>query len=121
MRLDLSQIFVEPLLPKELLSGISSEEFMTLLPKYDSHFEELKKSAADNDSVLRYVGTITSTSTEIRLLSLKKDHAISQLQGSDSVVSIKSSTFPSPLVIRGAGAGRDVTVFGMLSDLRAIK
>lgn len=56
--MDLSTLPVENIVPKDLQSIQSTEEFMNKLPEYDDHFSKLNKEALDSNQVLRYVGTV---------------------------------------------------------------
>ena len=54
----------------------------------------------------------------MKLISEDKESAIGQLKGADSVFEIYSESYnESPLVIKGAGAGKEVTARGLFSDI----
>jgi homoserine dehydrogenase len=56
--LDLSTLAVENIVPQELQSVASADEFMSKLPQFDEHFQKLNDSAVQNGEVLRYVGVV---------------------------------------------------------------
>ena len=120
MRLDLSTLSVQNIVPEELRSISSVEEFMSRLPEFDAHFSKLKQQAAEQNCVLRYVGTVNVVNpaeTGVKLKMFPKDHPLGSLEGSDNIISFTTKYFPNPLVIQGAGAGAAVTAFGMFSDV----
>jgi len=50
-----------------------------------------------------------------------KSHPFASLKGSDNIISFTTKRFPNPLIVQGAGAGADVTAFGIFSDLWKIE
>lgn len=56
--LSLEQLPVENIVPEELRTVPSADDFLKGLPKYDQYFEDLKKKAASKGEVLRYVGVV---------------------------------------------------------------
>lgn len=121
--LELSSLPVDSLVPPELASVKSSEEFMQRLPEFDTSFAQKAKQASDRGEVLRYVGVVDLQGKEsgVKLVSYPQSHPFAALTGSDNIVAFTTERFPSPLVIRGAGAGAAVTVFGVLSDMYKVQ
>ncbi|KAF9161585.1 hypothetical protein DFQ26_004403 [Actinomortierella ambigua] len=121
--LDLSQetISVENIVPQEL-RNTSAEEFMTKLPEFDAHFENLNNEAIQAGQVLRYVGLVDPVNGKsgVTLARYPASHPFASLKGSDNIIAFTTERFPSPLIIQGAGAGAAVTAFGMYSDVLKI-
>lgn len=70
--------------------------------------------------VLRYVGVVDVKTNEgrVELQSFPKSNALAQLSGSDNLVSFTTSRYlRQPLIVRGPGAGPEVTAAGVFSDL----
>ncbi|SCU83536.1 LAMI_0C03598g1_1 [Lachancea mirantina] len=110
---------ITSLIPKPLESVPTGEEFMSKLPDYDSSFEQLKKEAADEGKVLRYVGKVDFPNKSVTVGFQKYDasHPFASLQGSDNVLAIKTERYQNPLIVQGAGAGAEVTAAGVLADV----
>lgn len=111
---------VQSLIPKELESCSSGEEFLEKLPQFDKQMENVKTEAANEGKVVRFVGKIDMTSKEVKvgLEKFDKSHPIAALQGSDNIISFYTERYGSnPLIIQGAGAGGEVTAMGVTSDL----
>ncbi|KAE9368195.1 homoserine dehydrogenase [Stipitochalara longipes BDJ] len=111
---------VESLIPKELESCTSGEEFMQKLHEYDSRMEEIKAAAEKEGKIVRYVGRIDIQSKQIRvgLENFDKSHPIAALKGSDNAIGFHTRRYGArPLIIQGAGAGGDLTAMGMTGDL----
>lgn len=110
---------IHSLIPKELESVNSADEYMEKLPNFDSEMENLKNQAAKENKVLRFIGSIDvpNKKVSVEIAKFPFDHPFASLKGSDNVISIKSQRYPNPLIIQGAGAGADVTAMGVLGDV----
>lgn len=54
----------------------------------------------------------------VKLKSYKKDHPFAQLSGSDNIISFTTERYKvQPLIVRGPGAGAEVTAGGVFSDI----
>lgn len=111
---------VQSLIPKELESCQSGDEFMSKLPEFDAQMEEVKLAAALAGKVVRFVGSIDVAKNEVKvgLEQFDKSHPIAALKGSDNIISFYTKRYGSnPLIIQGAGAGGEVTAMGVTGDL----
>jgi homoserine dehydrogenase len=111
---------VQSLIPKQLESVSSGDEFLQRLPEFDSEMEELKASAAKEGKVVRFVGSIDvpSKAVKVGLEKFDASHPIAALKGSDNIINFYTKRYGSnPLIIQGAGAGGDVTAMGVTGDL----
>lgn len=111
---------VESLIPKELESCNSGDEFLQKLPEFDNQMEELKASAAKEGKVVRFVGSIDvpSQAVKVGLEKFDASHPIAALKGSDNIINFYTQRYGSnPLIVQGAGAGGEVTAMGVTGDL----
>lgn len=111
---------VQSLVPKELESVSSGDEFLEKLPEFDSQMEEVKALSEKEGKVVRFVGSIDMASKQVKvgLEKLDRSHPIAALKGSDNIISFYTKRYGSnPLIIQGAGAGGVVTAMGVTSDL----
>lgn len=111
---------VQSLIPKELESAKSGDEFLEKLPQFDGQMESLKKEAAAEGKVVRFVGSIDVGKKDVKVGLEKFDasHPIAALKGSDNIISFYTKRYGSnPLIIQGAGAGGEVTAMGVTGDL----
>ncbi|KAI0011500.1 homoserine dehydrogenase-domain-containing protein [Xylariaceae sp. FL0662B] len=111
---------VQSLIPKELESVSSGDEFLQRLPEFDARMEETKAAAQKQGKVVRFVGSIdvTTKAVKVGLEMFDKSHPIAALKGSDNIISFYTKRYGSnPLIIQGAGAGGEVTAMGVTSDL----
>ncbi|XP_061373009.1 bifunctional aspartokinase/homoserine dehydrogenase, chloroplastic-like isoform X1 [Gastrolobium bilobum] len=120
LKLELSNIPVESLVPEPLRVCASAQEFMQLLPKFDQEFAKKQQDAENAGEVLRYVGVVDVTNEKgvVELRRYKKDHPFAQLSGSDNIIAFTTRRYKNqPLIVRGPGAGAQVTAGGIFSDI----
>jgi homoserine dehydrogenase len=111
---------VQSLIPKELESCSSGDEFLARLPEFDDRMEELKKSAEQEGKVVRFVGSVDvpKGAVKVGLEKFDKSHPIAALKGSDNIIAFYTKRYgDNPLIIQGAGAGGEVTAMGVTGDL----
>ena len=73
--------------------------------------------------MLRYVGelNVATKQLEVKLISAPKSSALGQLKGADNLIEIYTKSYEEiPIVIQGAGAGKQVTARGVLNDILKI-
>jgi aspartokinase/homoserine dehydrogenase 1 len=118
LKIELSDVANEPLLPPELQTG-SVEEFMARLPSNDSRMLSLLSEASGAGEVLRFVGRIDeSGKASVSLRRYPKDHAFARIQSTDNIVAFRTSRYSAqPLIVQGPGAGPEVTAGGVFADI----
>lgn len=116
---DISNVTIKPLLPSEA-SSWSVDEFMERLPSLDSYFEAQVKQAQAHGKRLFFGALIDCQErrAEISLRSVPLDHPFCALSGSDNIVAFSTRRYtPNPLVVKGPGAGAEVTAAGVFADI----
>ncbi|KEY70758.1 hypothetical protein S7711_03254 [Stachybotrys chartarum IBT 7711] len=111
---------VQSLIPKELESCTSGDDFLEKLPAFDQQMEDTKAEAEKAGKVVRFVGSIDVAANKVKvgLEMFDRAHPIAALKGSDNIISFYTKRYGNnPLIIQGAGAGGDVTAMGVTSDL----
>lgn len=122
--LSLADIDCQSLVP-EALRDIPLAEFLQRTNELDELFLQRLNQAKVQNCVIRYVARFTNEndniSAKVSLEVLTNDDAFAQLTPCDNVFQIKSEWYQAnPLIIRGPGAGRDVTAGGIHADLVTI-
>lgn len=118
LQLELEDIEVEPVISADFAAGLSTDELLEKLKTLDADFaERIEKAAADN-SVLRYVGQIEDGHCRVSIDVVSKDHPLGAIRDGENALVIHTRYYqPIPLVLRGYGAGADVTAAGVFGDL----
>jgi aspartokinase/homoserine dehydrogenase 1 len=119
MNLALEDIEVESLVPAAL-GGAAVNEFLERLADFDAPmFERLEQARAEG-SVLRYVADVDLCAgrAKVGLQRFGTDHAFANIALTDNIVQFVTRRYSAnPLIIRGPGAGPDVTAAGIFADL----
>ncbi|MCM4151228.1 bifunctional aspartate kinase/homoserine dehydrogenase I [Arenibacter sp. N53] len=116
--LNIEDIQNNPFLPKESLETTNNEDFFKSLTKHESSFQEMYKKAVDEDSKLKYVAQFENGKASVGLQRIPKGHDFYNLEGSDNIVLFYTERYPNqPMIIKGAGAGADVTASGIFADI----
>ena len=120
MGLPLSEndVEVESLIPGDCGSAPSVEEFLSCLEKHDAEFTKRQQDALECDRKLCYIGKLENGKGEVSLQAVDAEHPFSSLSGSDNIISFTTKRyFERQLVVKGPGAGTDVTAAGVLADI----
>ena len=115
--LELSDVTVENLVPEEARSTETEEDFFNVLVEYDQQMREKIIDAEHRGLKLRYVATLEDGKATVGLKEVAEDHPFYQMKGSDNIIAIYSKYYETPMVIKGPGAGANVTAAGILADL----
>ena len=119
---EFSDIQISSLLLPNLNEKHSKGDYAINKSFFDKPFEVAKKAQAKNH-VLRYVGEfdVKSKKLEVKLVSVPESSALGQLKGADNLIEIYTKSYGEiPIVIQGAGAGKEVTARGVLNDVLKI-
>lgn len=116
--LEAEDVKVESILPQSCLDAQSVDDFYAALKTSEAYFNELKNKAEANGKVLRYVGKLENGQATIALQMVDEHHPFYMLSGSDNIISFTTERYKErPLVVKGPGAGAEVTAAGVFSDL----
>ncbi len=119
--LELSDVKIDSLLTDELIDCKTIEEFMQLLPSLDASIETLNSQAQSENSVLRYIGTVSQNQCSVKIEQVPASSALYSVKDGENAISFYSQYYhPIPMVLRGYGAGADVTAAGIFSDVMKI-
>jgi len=118
LQLNLEDVVNKPFLTKKNLESTSVAHFYETLIEDDAHFQELLASAVSNNAQLKYVAELDGESLSVGLEEIPNGHPFYNLEGKDNIVLFFTKRYPEqPLIIKGAGAGGDVTASGLFSDI----
>lgn len=116
--LEAEDVEIESMLPPACLAAESVADFYQELEKNAAYFEELKSKAAANGKVLRYIGKLEAGKVTVTLQMVDDSHPFYMLSGSDNIISFTTDRYKDrPLVIKGPGAGAEVTAAGVFADI----
>ena len=117
-KLDIDEITNKPFLPKESLATTNNEDFFASLIKNEDSFQDMFNEADKKDCKLKYVAQFENGKASVGLQHIPKGHDFYNLEGSDNIVLFFTERYPNqPMIIKGAGAGADVTASGIFADI----
>lgn len=116
--MELSDIPTENLLPTALQTGKFSEQFYDRFEQYENDYRQRFLDAEANHAVLRYIGKLENYTASAELREIPLDHPLALACHSDNIIAFTTHRYHTmPLVIRGPGAGIEVTAMGVFSDI----
>lgn len=116
--LELENIENHSFLPLESLQTTNNDEFFKSLVKYESHFQEIVQKASEKNCRLKYVAQFIDGKASVGLKEIPAEHPFYNLEGGDNIVLFFTDRYSkNPLLIKGAGAGAEVTASGIFADV----
>ena len=117
---ELRDIRLTGLYPKNM-QKLNFDDFLKRLKDLDVVYKERIMRARKKNKVLRYIARINPLRCSVGLEEGSVLSDIGGLKGSDNLIVCKTKRyFNNPLVIKGPGAGRDVTAAGVFADVLLI-
>ena len=117
LKLELEQIKVESVLPESYSQG-DVKTFMEKLPELDEQFKTRVAEATKLGKVLRYVGSIENGQCSVKIQAVDSDDPLYKIKNGENALAFYTRYYqPIPLVLRGYGAGNDVTAAGVFADI----
>ncbi len=109
---------IESILPQSCLDAQTVEDFYAALKNEETYFNTLKQQAAAGKKVLRYIGKLEDGKASISLQMVDENHPFYMMSGSDNIIAFTTDRYKDmPLVVKGPGAGAEVTAAGVFADL----
>lgn len=117
-QVEAEEVKIDSILPKSCLEANSVEDFYNALELENDYFENIKKKAELEQKVMRYIGVLENGKISISLDFVDAQHPFYSLSGSDNIISFTTERYKErPLVVKGPGAGAEVTAAGVFADL----
>ncbi|HMQ49824.1 MAG TPA: bifunctional aspartate kinase/homoserine dehydrogenase I [Saprospiraceae bacterium] len=119
--LDVHDVVVHTILPTACQQAASVDDFFKALEEADAYFEGLRQQSAKEGKVLRMVAKLDNGQASIGLEAVDQAHPFYTLDGSDNMIIFTSDRYKDrPLVVRGPGAGAEVTAAGVFAEIITI-
>ncbi len=121
LRLEPEDVTIEKLLPENCEKAPTVDDFFKELEVSNTYFEAMVNEAEAKGEVLRFIATLENNKINIGVKSIGKTHPFYMMDGADNVISFTTKRYHDrPLVIKGPGAGAEVTASGVFADIVAI-
>ncbi|WP_199610838.1 bifunctional aspartate kinase/homoserine dehydrogenase I [Flocculibacter collagenilyticus] len=118
LQLELHDIDVESVLPEGFDADGSIEQFMDKLPQLNNYYRDKVALAEQSHKVLRYVGVIEDGQCRVAIEAVDANNPLFSVKNGENALAIHSHYYqPIPFVLRGYGAGAEVTAAGVFGDI----
>ncbi len=116
-KLEMFDIANEGFLPASCLQG-TVEDFYNEMERHESYFKDLLQKAGSQNLSLKYIASFDNGKASVGLQEIDAAHNFANLSGKDNAVLFYTNRYADlPLVVKGAGAGADVTAAGVFADI----
>ncbi len=116
-KIEEKQVKVSPILPRECFEG-DIEEFWQKVSNYNDEFEQKRAALEKNNQKWRFVARLKNGKASVSLAEVGADHPLYHLEGSNNIIMITTERYKEhPMIIKGYGAGAEVTAAGMFADV----
>ena len=113
-------VVVKKFLPDVCFEG-DLNDFFEKVKAYDSEFEENRKELTLQNRKWRFFATMELGKAKVELLTIGADHPSFNLEGSNNIILLTTNRYNElPMVIKGYGAGAEVTAAGVFADLMRV-
>ncbi len=107
-------------IPKDCFEG-SLDDFWGKVQKLDADFEEKRKVLESKKMRWRFIAKMEEGKTSVGLAAVDERHPFYDLEGSNNIILLTTERYKQyPMMIRGYGAGADVTAAGVFADIISI-
>jgi len=122
LKVELSDVVLEPFVPAENLKEDDPEKFLQSLTGLDATVAARVAACKAQGKLPRYLARITPGAAGAKVsvgpVEVEASHPAAALRGSEAFVAFHTERYKQyPMVVRGAGAGGDVTAAGVLADI----
>jgi aspartokinase/homoserine dehydrogenase 1 len=113
-------VVVKYFLPAECFEG-DLESFYRKVREYDDDFERERKELEKQNKKWRFFATMDRGKARVELITVDSAHPTFDLEGSNNIVLLTTERYRElPMVIKGYGAGADVTAAGVFADIMRV-
>lgn len=116
--IEAKEVVIENILPPACQQAPTVEAFFEELEKADDYFEKMRMEAEAEGKVLRMIAKLDNGHPSIGLEAVDASHPFFGLSGSDNMIVFTTERYKErPLVVRGPGAGAEVTAAGVFAEI----
>ncbi len=117
-KIELKDVEIVSMLDEACMKAKSVDQFFLELKNMDQKFAAMAKQARKNKSALRFIASYDGKKARLELREVGVDHPFASLSGADNIIAFTTQRYHTrPLVIKGPGAGAEVTAAGVFADI----
>lgn len=119
-RVDQDDVEKNLFVPEEMFEG-EAKDFIGNISTLDSEYERQRAEAEAAGEHFRFVASLDNGEASVGLRRVGSDHPFYTLAGSNNVILLTTERYKEyPMVIKGYGAGAEVTAAGVFADIISI-
>lgn len=119
-RVEQSDVKRNLFIPESFFEG-TLEDFWRQVQTLDGHFEQQRQQLEAEGKHFRFVARMENGACEVGLQAVDSHHPFFDLEGSNNIIMISTERYHEyPMIIKGYGAGADVTAAGVFADIISI-
>ena len=116
--MEIEDVTIESFLTEANLKSKSVDDFYDSLKEDEAHFKKMYAEAKAKNCQLKYVAEFKNGKAKTGLREIPEGHPFYNLEGKDNIVMFYTERYPEqPLIVKGAGAGAEVTASGLFADI----
>ena len=116
--LEIEDVKNDSFLPEKTKKAKSKKEFYQILKNNSNYFSDILNKALEKNCKLKYVAELKDGKASVGLKHIDRNHDFYNLEGSDNIILFYTNRYSEqPLIVKGAGAGGDVTAAGIFADI----
>ena len=116
--LEIEDVKNDSFLPEKTKKAKSKKEFYQILKNNSNYFSDILNKALEKNCKLKYVAELKDGKASVGLKHIDRNHDFYNLEGSDNIILFFTNRYSEqPLIVKGAGAGGDVTAAGIFADI----
>ena len=116
-QLEMDDITNNSFMPEACMQG-SVEDFYAEMERQEDYFKKLHTDAAAQGKKLKFVASFENGKASVGLKHIDPAHDFYHLYGKDNIVLFYTNRYvDQPMVVKGAGAGAEVTASGVFADI----
>jgi bifunctional aspartokinase / homoserine dehydrogenase 1 len=117
VKMEMADIANNSFMPASCMEG-TVDNFYNEMAKHEEHFAKLLKEAKDKGCILKFVASFEDGKASVGLQHIDPKHDLYHLYGKDNIVLFYTDRYKDqPMVVKGAGAGAEVTASGVFADI----
>ena len=121
LNMEIDDIPSRPFIPEDCMQAPTIDGFFSKLEEHEATFQKMISDAKKAGKKIKYVATFNKGKAETGVQLIESSHPLYNLEGKDNIVLFTTRRYPEqPLVVKGAGAGAEVTASGIFADIMRI-
>ncbi len=118
--LEQKDVKVKTFLPAECFEG-TLDDFWKKIKKYDMEYEDKRRELERSGKKWRFVASLNNGDARVELKEVDASHPSYPLVGSNNIILLTTTRYKEqPMIIRGYGAGAEVTAAGVFGDIMQV-